>query len=73
MIKRTSDDVAAAGIDVPLLAATLQSDGARPFVSAWEGLMHSIKSKAAVLAGAARVATRQRLVRVPEGFVCSSG
>lgn len=46
--------VEAAGIDVPALAAKLQSDGATAFVSAWEDLMGSIKSKAAVLSGAAR-------------------
>lgn len=39
----------AAGIDVPVLAAKLQGDGATSFVTAWEDLMRSIESKAAVL------------------------
>ena len=45
--------VTAAGIDVPALAAKLQSDGAASFVRAWEDLMRSIKSKTAALAGTA--------------------
>jgi transaldolase len=48
------EEVGSAGIDVPALAAKLQSDGAASFVSAWEDLLGSIRSKVAVLAGAAR-------------------
>ncbi|MEO6798087.1 MAG: transaldolase [Candidatus Dormibacter sp.] len=39
--------VEADGINVPELAASLQSDGAASFVSAWEDLLRSIESKAA--------------------------
>ncbi|PZR91307.1 MAG: transaldolase [Candidatus Nephthysia bennettiae] len=46
--------VAAAGMDVPALAAQLQSDGASSFLSAWEDLMRSIEVKTALLTGAAR-------------------
>jgi transaldolase len=40
---------AEAGIDVPALAARLQDEGAKSFVSSWNELMGVIKSKSAVL------------------------
>jgi transaldolase len=41
--------VAAAGVDVRALAATLQDDGAKSFVASWHELMDVISSKAAAL------------------------
>ncbi len=38
-----------AGIDVPKLAADLQSDGAKSFVKSWEDLLESIESKSKAL------------------------
>ncbi|MEO6859033.1 MAG: transaldolase [Solirubrobacteraceae bacterium] len=45
--------IEAAGIDVAELAATLQTEGAASFVSAWEDLMASIESKAAAVTATA--------------------
>ncbi|MDQ2898149.1 MAG: transaldolase, partial [Actinomycetota bacterium] len=45
--------IEAAGVDVEELAATLQTEGAASFVSAWEDLMTSIQSKAAAVMAAA--------------------
>jgi transaldolase len=39
-----------AGIDVDALATTLQSDGARKFVQAWEDLLSRIEDQVAVVA-----------------------
>ena len=39
-----------AGIDVDALAATLQSDGARSFVKAWEDLLSRIDDQVAAVA-----------------------
>ena len=47
---------AAAGIDVALLGATLQRDGAAAFVKSWNELLAKIASKSAALARAAAVA-----------------
>jgi transaldolase len=44
------DQFAAAGIDVDDLAARLQDDGAKSFVSSWKELMEVIASKSASLA-----------------------
>src|SRR6202035_3019161 len=44
------DEFAAAGIDVDDLAAKLQDDGAKSFVSSWNDLMEVIASKSAILA-----------------------
>ncbi|MDQ2826855.1 MAG: transaldolase [Actinomycetota bacterium] len=44
--------VEAAGIDVAVLADTLQREGAASFVVAWEDLMASIESKAATVSAA---------------------
>jgi len=41
---------AAEGVDVDVLAATLQNDGAKAFVNSWNGLMTVIASKGASLA-----------------------
>ncbi len=41
-----------AGVDVDALAAELQSNGAEAFVKSWTGLMDTIASKRAALAGA---------------------
>ncbi len=46
--------VAAAGIDVSVLAATLQSAGAAAFVESWNHLLQSIESKVAAHTGYAR-------------------
>jgi transaldolase len=46
--------IVAAGVDVPLLAATLQTAGAAAFVESWDHLLKAIESKAAVQAGPAR-------------------
>jgi transaldolase len=46
------DEFAAAGIDVDGLAAKLQDDGAKSFVSSWNDLMEVIASKSATLAKA---------------------
>jgi transaldolase len=40
------------GIDVDALAAQLQSEGAEAFVKSWDGLLETIASKRAALAGA---------------------
>jgi transaldolase len=40
----------AAGIDVDVLAATLQSDGARSFVESWEDLLSRIDDQVAAVA-----------------------
>jgi len=40
---------AQAGIDVDILAATLQEDGAKSFVKSWNDLMAVIASKSAAL------------------------
>jgi Transaldolase. len=40
---------ASAGIDVDALATTLQSDGARNFVRAWEDLLKRIDAQVAVV------------------------
>jgi transaldolase len=47
---------AKAGIDVDALAAKLQDDGAKSFVSSWNELMSGIESRSATLesAGASR-------------------
>ena len=44
------DEFAAAGIDIDDLAAKLQDDGAKSFVSSWNDLMGVIASKSATLA-----------------------
>jgi transaldolase len=44
------DQFAAAGIDIDDLAARLQDDGAKSFVSSWKELMEVIGSKSATLA-----------------------
>jgi transaldolase len=44
------DEFAAAGIDIDDLAAKLQDDGAKSFVSSWNDLMAVIASKSATLA-----------------------
>jgi len=46
------DEFAAAGIDIDDLAAKLQNDGAKSFVSSWNDLMEVIASKSATLAKA---------------------
>jgi len=46
------DQFAAAGIDIDDLAARLQDDGAKSFVSSWKELMEVIASKSATLAKA---------------------
>ena len=46
------DQFAAAGIDIDQLAAKLQDDGAKSFVSSWNDLMEVIASKSATLAKA---------------------
>ncbi len=46
------DQFAAAGIDIDDLAAKLQDDGAKSFVSSWKELMEVIASKSATLAKA---------------------
>ena len=46
------DQFAAAGIDIDKLAAKLQDDGAKSFVSSWSDLMEVIASKSATLAKA---------------------
>jgi transaldolase len=46
------DQFAAAGIDIDDLAAKLQDDGAKSFVSSWNDLMEVIASKSASLAKA---------------------
>jgi len=46
------DEFAAAGIDIDDLAAKLQDDGAKSFVSSWNDLMEVITSKSATLAQA---------------------
>jgi transaldolase len=46
------DQFAAAGIDIDKLAAKLQDDGAKSFVSSWNDLMEVIASKSATLAKA---------------------
>jgi transaldolase len=46
------DQFAAAGIDIDQLAAKLQDDGAKSFVSSWNDLMEVIASKSANLAKA---------------------
>jgi transaldolase len=46
------DQFAAAGIDIDALAARLQDDGAKSFVSSWKELMEVIASKSATLAKA---------------------
>ncbi len=46
------DEFAAAGIDIDDLAAKLQDDGAKSFVSSWKDLMEVIASKSAKLAKA---------------------
>jgi transaldolase len=46
------DEFAAAGIDIDDLAAKLQDDGAKSFVSSWNDLMEVIASKSATLAKA---------------------
>ena len=46
------DEFAAAGIDIDDLAARLQDDGAKSFVSSWKELMDVIASKSATLAKA---------------------
>ena len=46
------DEFAAAGIDIDDLAAKLQDDGAKSFVSSWSDLMEVIASKSAALAKA---------------------
>ena len=46
------DQFVAAGIDVDDLAARLQDDGAKSFVSSWKELMEVIASKSATLAEA---------------------
>jgi transaldolase len=46
------DEFAAAGIDIDNLAAKLQDDGAKSFVSSWNDLMEVIASKSAKLAKA---------------------
>jgi transaldolase len=46
------DQFAAAGIDIDNLAAKLQDDGAKSFVSSWNELMDVIASKSATLAKA---------------------
>jgi transaldolase len=46
------DQFAAAGIDIDELAAKLQDDGAKSFVSSWNDLMEVIASKSATLAKA---------------------
>jgi transaldolase len=46
------DQFAAAGIDIDDLAATLQDEGAKSFVSSWNELMGVIASKSAALAKA---------------------
>jgi transaldolase len=46
------DQFAAAGIDIDKLAAKLQDDGAKSFVSSWNDLMEVIASKSASLAKA---------------------
>ena len=46
------DEFAAAGIDIDDLAAKLQDDGAKSFVSSWNELMGVIASKSATLAKA---------------------
>ena len=46
------DQFAAAGIDIDDLAAKLQDDGAKSFVSSWSDLMEVIASKSATLAKA---------------------
>jgi transaldolase len=46
------DEFAAAGIDIDDLAAKLQDDGAKSFVSSWNDLMEVIASKSATLARA---------------------
>ena len=46
------DQFAAAGIDIDKLAAKLQDDGAKSFVSSWSDLMEVIASKSATLANA---------------------
>jgi transaldolase len=46
------DQFAAAGIDIDALAARLQDDGAKSFVSSWKELMGVIASKSATLAKA---------------------
>src|ERR1700756_349126 len=47
------DEFAAAGIDIDDLAAKLQDDGDKSFVSSWNDLMAVISSKSATLANAA--------------------
>jgi transaldolase len=46
------DEFAAAGIDIDDMAAKLQDDGAKSFVSSWNDLMEVIASKSATLAKA---------------------
>ena len=46
------DDFEREGIDVDALAAQLQSEGAEAFVKSWRGLLETIASKRAALAGA---------------------
>jgi transaldolase len=46
------DQFAAAGIDIDKLAAKLQDDGAKSFVSSWSDLMEVIASKSGTLAKA---------------------
>src|SRR5580704_4314094 len=46
------DEFAAAGIEIDELAAKLQDDGAKSFVSSWSDLMEVIASKSATLAKA---------------------
>jgi transaldolase len=48
------DQFAAAGIDIDKLAAKLQDDGAKSFVSSWNDLMEVIASKSATLANGFR-------------------
>jgi transaldolase len=48
MLARFAD----AGVDVTALAAKLQSDGAKSFVSAWKDLMSRVESQSAALASA---------------------
>ena len=51
---------ARAGIDVDILAATLQEEGAKSFVKSWNDLMAVIASKSAVLGSAASATGKQK-------------
>jgi transaldolase len=46
--------IAAAGIDIPALAGSLQTAGAAAFVESWDHLLQSVESKVAAQAGPAR-------------------